>query len=53
MSLDFYVECLNCNTKYTNPINSLCSNCGKDIFTALIDKTKNNGIEKKSYNKQF
>lgn len=33
MSLDFYVECLNCNTKYTNPINSLCSNCGKDIFT--------------------
>ena len=28
---DFYVKCVNCGTTHTNPVDSLCSNCGKNM----------------------
>lgn len=38
----FYVNCINCNTKYENPSSSLCANCGKSLYE------KDNSIKCKS-----
>lgn len=29
----FYVECINCGVTHKNPTKSLCSKCGKDMYT--------------------
>ncbi|MBF0266203.1 MAG: hypothetical protein HQL46_13140 [Gammaproteobacteria bacterium] len=44
---DFFVECTNCGTKHKNPIDSLCSNCGKDMYK------KDNNIKCKSCGSEY
>lgn len=29
---EMFVECVNCGTTHTDPINSLCSSCGKNMY---------------------
>lgn len=41
-STDFYVTCENCLATHTNPTNSLCSNCGKDMYKKDTNKKCSN-----------
>ncbi len=48
-SEDFYVECLNCGVNHTNPTNSLCTNCGKNMYVQDTNKKcKSCGMEYES-----
>ncbi len=38
---NFYVDCVNCGTTHTNPDDSLCSNCGKNMNVKDIYKKCN------------